>query len=547
MRLSSGSLFKARRPKQQRSSITPPSGTPRASSPTVRVARLPATLRRALSLRLPPKRAEAAASPAPLPKEGGASKKGSPPKTRRRALVLGGGVAAAGTPKGVRRAAAVEPAAKKQRTETTPARAEAPLARVAASQHGRSAPSASAPKAANRLSGAEAVSVAPAAKKAKGGAGEAQAAPAATKKVGAFAAAKAAVAAKARGGTAPQGGSGAHQQRAASAPEAGRPQQGRPQQGRTPDATPVSRANWTPGSWRQDARAQAEGSRAQAGSAQAGRAPLTPLTPSQAARPQGGGTPAGRQQPQQQQQQQPPRQQQQQPGRQQGSPKQGGPKQQGSAPGSKAAAGAASSKCDKCDGAHATAACPHFRKSRDAHPDAQRRAGGGLGGLGGGVPLRLRRGRVAGQPGDGSCLFHSLRFGLQKGGGGGGGGGGGHLPTTQGLRRELAQWVAQNSQRKIAETPLALWVKWDSGQTPQSYADSSAHPRSLSLGPGLRAPQPPPTPSSQSDPKATPHPRAHEVRGSDGAGRLGRRHRDGGVCALEARQRVGLRGQQEAG
>ena len=79
------------------------------------------------------------------------------------------------------------------------------------------------------------------------------------------------------------------------------------------------------------------------------------------------------------------------------------------------------------------------------------------------MPLRLRRGRVAGQPGDGSCLFHSLRFGLSKGGAGG------HLPTTQGLRRELAQWVATNSQRKIAETPLAMWVKWDSGQTAQSY------------------------------------------------------------------------------
>ena len=103
MRLSSrlstpaGPLFKARRPKPLRckttfSSIALPSGTPRAS-PTVRVGRLPATLRRAL-VRLAPKRAEAAAA-----------KKGSPPKTRRSA-VLGGAVAAAGTPKGVRRDAA---------------------------------------------------------------------------------------------------------------------------------------------------------------------------------------------------------------------------------------------------------------------------------------------------------------------------------------------------------------------------------------------------------------------------------------------------------
>ena len=445
----SGPLFKARRPKPLRcktafSSIASPSGTPRAS-PTVRVGRLPATLRRAL-VRLAPKRAEAAAA-----------KKGSPPKTRRSA-VLGGGVAAAGTPKGVRRdaaataaAAAAKPHAKNQRAEATPARAEkTPAAPASANEQraakkqrsedpparepGHSAPSASAARAASR-----------------------------------------------KPGVAPQGGSGAHQSRAASAPEGGgaqqaKPQQAKLQQARTPDAAPVSRGSWAPGSWREDGQAQAAGGRAQGG-----RAPLTPLTPSQAARSPQPGTAAG--------------------SRAQSGPKQGGapgssqggarrPPGGGSAAGKpqqgklqplepprgKAAAGAGFvSKCDKCDGAHATAACPHFRKSRDAHPDAQRRAGGGLGGLGGGVPLRLRRGRIVGQPGDGSCLFHSLRFGLAKGGGGG------HLPTTQGLRRELAQWVAQNAQRRIAETPLAMWVKWDSGQTAQSCADPGSHPSSLAL------------------------------------------------------------------
>ena len=398
-------------------------------------------------MRLAPKRAEAAAA-----------KKGSPPKTRRSA-VLGGAVAAAGTPKGVRRdaaatAAAAEPHAKKQRSEATPARAEkTPAAPTSANEQraakkqrsedpparepGHSAPSASAAKAESR-----------------------------------------------QPGVAPQGGSGAHQPRAASAPEGGRAQQGKPQQAklqqaRTPDAAPASRGSWAPGSWRKEGQAQAA-----AGRAQGGRAPLTPLTPSQAARPpqpgtaagsraqsgpkqggapgssqagargpQGGGSPAGKPQ--------------------QGKPQQGRPQQgrlqQLEPPRGKAAAAGFVSKCDKCDGAHATAACPHFRKQRDTHPDAQRRAGGGLGGLGGGVPLRLRRGRIVGQPGDGSCLFHSLRFGLAKGGGG--------VPTTQGLRRELAQWVAQNAQRKIAETPLAMWVKWDSGQTAQSCADPGSHPQ----------------------------------------------------------------------
>lgn len=417
-------------------------------------------------MRLAPKRAEAAAP-----------KKGSPPKTRRSA-VLGGGVAAAGTPKGVRRdadataaAAAAEPHAKKQRAEATPARAEKTPAAPAfaneqratkkqrsedlpAREPGHSAPSASAAKAESR-----------------------------------------------QPGVAPQGGSGAHQPRAVSAPEGGRAQQGKPQQAklqqaRTPDGAPASRGSWAPGSWRKEGQGKEGQAQAAGGRAQGGRAPLTPLTPSQAARPPQPGTAAG-------------------------SGAQSGPKQ-GGAPGStqaarrpqgggspagkpqqgklqqleppwgKAAASGFVSKCDKCDGAHATAACPHFRKSRDAHPDAQRRAGGGLGGLGSGVPLRLRRGRIVGQPGDGSCLFHSLRFGLAKGGGG--------VPTTQGLRRELAQWVAQNAQRKIAETPLAMWVKWDSGQTAQSCADPAPTlPASPSPSP-VPSPSPSPSPSPQPSP-----------------------------------------------
>ena len=53
--------------------------------------------------------------------------------------------------------------------------------------------------------------------------------------------------------------------------------------------------------------------------------------------------------------------------------------------------------------------CPHFRKARGNHPDAQ--PGRALKGLGSnsGPPLFLQRGRVFPQPPDGSCLFHSVR------------------------------------------------------------------------------------------------------------------------------------------
>merc|ERR1719401_634833 len=72
----------------------------------------------------------------------------------------------------------------------------------------------------------------------------------------------------------------------------------------------------------------------------------------------------------------------------------------------------ASTKCDKCDGPHATAACPHFKKAREDHKDAWANYGNKKPQLGQdkGVKFVLRRGREVAQPGDGSCLFHSLCF-----------------------------------------------------------------------------------------------------------------------------------------
>jgi len=52
--------------------------------------------------------------------------------------------------------------------------------------------------------------------------------------------------------------------------------------------------------------------------------------------------------------------------------------------------------CDKCDGPHASSACPHFKKGRDNHPDAQRRKITSMGGDGGNVVLTAAS--VARQP-----------------------------------------------------------------------------------------------------------------------------------------------------
>jgi hypothetical protein len=119
-------------------------------------------------------------------------------------------------------------------------------------------------------------------------------------------------------------------------------------------------------------------------------------------------------------------------------------------------AGKACHKCDKCDGAHATDACPFFRKAREDHPDA--RAGGRkqLGEDSGRVEI-LSRARVIRQPGDGSCLFHSLCFGLRDG------------TTAHALRRQICSFIEANPELLIADSPLREWVLWDSASTVSSY------------------------------------------------------------------------------
>jgi hypothetical protein len=123
-------------------------------------------------------------------------------------------------------------------------------------------------------------------------------------------------------------------------------------------------------------------------------------------------------------------------------------------------------RCDKCDGSHDSSRCPHYKRARDRHPDAQPGRKGTLGAAS--VPLLLQRGRVISQPGDGSCLFHSLRYGLAR------------IapadrrvtavPSTSSLRQQLARWVVANANLRIADTPVHKWVRWDSGVEPHAYA-----------------------------------------------------------------------------
>ena len=129
----------------------------------------------------------------------------------------------------------------------------------------------------------------------------------------------------------------------------------------------------------------------------------------------------------------------------------------------------ASSKvvCDRCDKNHPTEECPYFRKARENHPDALRRKAHAIGG--GGGNFTLRHARVVRQPGDGSCLFHSLCHGLQGSGRRSGGGFSAHS-----LRREIAEFIRANPNLEIAGDPLKDWVQWDSGKSVAQYARSMA-------------------------------------------------------------------------
>jgi len=117
--------------------------------------------------------------------------------------------------------------------------------------------------------------------------------------------------------------------------------------------------------------------------------------------------------------------------------------------------------CDKCDSReHPTDRCPHFRKPRDKHADAQRRRPAP--GAGDGKIVYLTNARVVTMPGDGNCLFHSLSYGLRSG------------VNARQLRRQIAEFIGRNPKLEIAETPLKDWVKWDSGRSVSEYAQRMA-------------------------------------------------------------------------
>jgi hypothetical protein len=62
------------------------------------------------------------------------------------------------------------------------------------------------------------------------------------------------------------------------------------------------------------------------------------------------------------------------------------------------------------------------------------------------------------KPGDGSCLFHSMSYGLQDG------------SSASSLRSSICEFIRKNPSLKISDTPLSDWVKWDSRSSVGEYA-----------------------------------------------------------------------------
>jgi len=65
--------------------------------------------------------------------------------------------------------------------------------------------------------------------------------------------------------------------------------------------------------------------------------------------------------------------------------------------------------------------------------------------------------RVIRQPGDGSCLFHSLACGLADG------------STAASLRKEIASFIEAHPELEISDSPLRDWIVWDSNQSVADY------------------------------------------------------------------------------
>ena len=121
--------------------------------------------------------------------------------------------------------------------------------------------------------------------------------------------------------------------------------------------------------------------------------------------------------------------------------------------------------CDKCDGPHATDQCPHFKFDKEKHKDAWENRGRHLASHDRGATsdvVVIPQAQEIRKPGDGSCLYHALNFGLNQLGRQHG--------TAAELRRDLADFLRDHPTLQISGDTLDEWVRWDQQCTLPVYA-----------------------------------------------------------------------------
>eukprot|EP00746_Dinoflagellata_sp_MGD_P019190 gnl/MRDRNA2_/MRDRNA2_14457_c0_seq1.p1 gnl/MRDRNA2_/MRDRNA2_14457_c0~~gnl/MRDRNA2_/MRDRNA2_14457_c0_seq1.p1 ORF type:complete len:443 (-),score=69.49 gnl/MRDRNA2_/MRDRNA2_14457_c0_seq1:98-1426(-) len=81
-----------------------------------------------------------------------------------------------------------------------------------------------------------------------------------------------------------------------------------------------------------------------------------------------------------------------------------------------------------------------------------------------GSPAKVVEGELVEQPEDGSCLFHSIAFGIGAG------------CDAKTLRREIADFIAVQSKTSLAGISIEDWIKWEHDISPRTYAKDLLRP-----------------------------------------------------------------------
>jgi sentrin-specific protease 1 len=124
--------------------------------------------------------------------------------------------------------------------------------------------------------------------------------------------------------------------------------------------------------------------------------------------------------------------------------------------------------CDRCGKSHESSQCPHFRHERLDHPDAQVKLfdmGDTSSSTLPGSLYDSAEVEVVQQPPDGSCLLHSISYGLEDG------------TSARVLREECCNFIRLSGESfTVNGNSLSQWIFWDCGRTCEGYVEDVQKP-----------------------------------------------------------------------